>query len=222
MKTSLLGSVLLGTFVVAIPALANVDDCYTAPGNVVVNCGFENGTYTNEMGGYSNPFVPVGWTPNVGFDYMPGYNQVRTGPVYQGTYALSIGNTDAEPVPSLSQTFHDISGATYTGSLFIDYGGAGDGDSGAFFQTLIDSTAVVSLDDTAPGPYTEYTFSFVGTGSDTLTLQGNTNPSEWFVDDITISTTATTPEPALYLPLVIMLGALWWRTRRRAAIAHKA
>jgi hypothetical protein len=30
-------------------------------------------------------------------------------------------------------------------------------------------------------------FSFVGTGSDTLTIQGNTNPGEWSVDDVSVT-----------------------------------
>jgi hypothetical protein len=177
----------------------------TVSGNIVANCGFENGVTSSTLGGNTNNSVPVSWTANAGYDSESGYNNVRSFPVNSGTYALSIGNTDSEPIPSLSQTLTDIAGATYSGSLFIDYGGAGEGDTtaGVFFDTLIDGTTVQSLNYTAAGVYTQYFFTFTGTGSDTLTLEGNTSPSEWFVDDIVVTEssgpppiTGTTPEPS--------------------------
>jgi hypothetical protein len=46
--------------------------------------------------------------------------------------------------------------------------------------------AVVILNDTVSG-YTEFFFSsFTGTGSDTLTIEAQTNPSEWYVDDVVV------------------------------------
>jgi PEP-CTERM motif-containing protein len=192
-KTNIFGLVILTSVFALTPLPALADTCDTTPGNVIANCGFENGTQA------ATPTVPNSWTANAAYLSEPTFNFVTSSPsrVFQGSFALSIGNFDTQPVPQLSQTFVDISGATYSGTLFVNYGGAGVGDSGAFFETLIDGTAVVTLNDTAPGVYTEYTFSFTGTGSDTITLEGNTNPSEWFVDDITVTPTvgSTTPEP---------------------------
>lgn len=210
----------------ALPAFASLDDCYTTSGNIVANCGFENGEYTSNIGGDVNALVPVSWTPNQAFDSEPSFNDVRppgggNQPVYQGSHALSIGNFDNQTAPVLSQTLTDTNGVTYNGSIWVDYGGAGGGDSGAFFSVLIGGVQVVSLNYTAPGNptapygtgYTEYTFNFMGTGSDVLALTGNTDPSEWFVDDITIN--AATPEPTLLFPSGILCAALWYLLRRR-------
>ncbi|MEI9981037.1 MAG: PEP-CTERM sorting domain-containing protein [Edaphobacter sp.] len=173
-------------------------------GNIVANCGFENGTNSSTIDGNTNNSVPVSWTPNAAYDSQTGFNNLRSSPVNSGFLALSIGNTDAEPVPSLSQTLTDVAGATYSGSLFVDYGGAGQGDtsSAVFFDTLINGVAVQSLNSSAPGVCIQYFFSFIGTGSDVLTLEGNTSPSEWLVDDIVVTESSgppvvgTTPEPS--------------------------
>ena len=45
---------------------------------------------------------------------------------------------------------------------------------------------MVALNDSAPAAWTDYTFSFTGSGSDTLTLVGQTDPSEWYVDDVSV------------------------------------
>ena len=61
-------------------------------------------------------------------------------------------------------------------------------------------------------------------GSDTLTIQGNTNPSEWFVDDVSVLSGAPSavPLPAT-LPLFATglagLGLLGWRRKRKAIAA---
>jgi len=210
-KKFALAILVLGLFAVALPAFA--DTCDVTPGNVILNCGFEDRTYTSTVGGYTNPYVPSGWTPNAGFDSEQTYNDVRTDP-YQGSYNLSIGNFDYQPVPTLSQTFSDSSGVTYFGSLYVEYPGCCS-DPDAFFQVLIDGVPLVTLGGaTSPDTYTLHTFSFVATGSDTLTLQGNTNPEEWYVDDITVAPT-TVPEPASLLLLSTGLSALAGFVRRR-------
>lgn len=207
---------------VPMPGFASsVSLCDAVTGNIVANCGFEGGTYSSDIGGNTNSSVPNLWTPSAGFDLEPGFNHTTT-LAYSGTYGLSIGNYDGQPIPSLSQTLTDIVGATYSGSLYVDYGGAGTSDTSVFFDTLIDDTPVVTLDNTAPGPYTQYTFSFVGTGSDVLTIEGNTSPSEWYVDDIVVTESAgpvvpgAAPEPASFFLLAGAAGAFCLVLRRRS------
>jgi hypothetical protein len=94
---------------------------------------------------------------------------------------------------------------------------------------------VLALDDTSPARYTEYTFSFTGTSSDTLTLTGNTNPSSWVVDDVVVTgPLSAVPAPLIGhgLPVVLALGGtlfgakLLERSRKRrsfgAAMPHAA
>ena len=64
---------------------------------------------------------------------------------------------------------------------------AGTNDPLGFFDTFIDGSPVVTLDDTAAGAWTPYTFSFVGTGSDMITIEGATDTNYWFVDDVVVA-----------------------------------
>lgn len=202
-------------------AKADASICDAVSGNLVKNCGFEGGVYSSTLGN-PNGSVPNYWTPNAGYDLVAGFNHVTGSPVYSGSYALSIGNFDFQQAPSLSQTLTDVANDTYSGSLYVAYGGAGGGDTGAFFNVLIDNRTVpvLSLDDTASLLYTQYTFSFTGTGSDVLTLEGNTNPSEWYVDDVVVTgAVPPVPEPGFYGALTLSFSGLLfagWRRRRRA------
>jgi hypothetical protein len=184
-------------------AQAVTSACDAVAGNLVANCGFENGVYSSTIGGNTNPSVPTGWTPSAGYDLESGFNNVESAVVHTGSYSLQIGNDDGQAVPMLSQTLTDVSGANYSGSIYVYYGGAGTTDTNPFFNVSIDGSPVLALNYLAPGTYTEYNFSFTGSGSDILSIGGNTSPSEWFVDDISITgAVATTPLASTWTMLI--------------------
>jgi hypothetical protein len=223
LKAGVLSALLIGC-IGAVPgsARAATSICDAVAGNLVTNCGFEGGFGSSTIGGNTNNSVPNGWTPSAGYDLEPGFNHSST--PNSGTFGLSIGNDDGQPIPTLSQTLTDVSGQMYSGEMYVLYGGAGTTDPNPFFDLFIDGISVVSLDNTAPGTYTEYSFSFTGSGSDVLTFGGNTSPSEWLVDDISVtaSPVSATPLPAA-LPLFAgglgMVGFLARRKKRKSAIA---
>jgi hypothetical protein len=189
--------------------------CDGVGGNLVSNCGFEGGIYSSTLDGNTNGSVPISWVANAGFDAYAGYDFV-TGYANSGSHGLSIGNDDSEPVPALSQALSDAVGTTYNGSLYVSYGGAGTSDTNPFFDVLIDGAPVLSLTYQAAPVFTEYTFSFVGTGSDTLTLEGNTSPSEWYADDVVITAGASAvPEPGS--AFLMAAGGAFLFLRRRLA-----
>jgi len=200
MKRAALATLFLA-FVGAIAAVPAYADQF------IVNGGFEGGVYSSTINGYTNTSVPVGWTTNYGYDLFPQYNNVESGSsAYDGNYYLVLGNDDGQPAGELSQTFTDVSGTTYSGSIWVDDNGAGGQDANAFFDVLIGSVDVVSLTGTTQttGTWTDYTFTFTGTGSDTLTIEGDTTPSEWYADDVSVSTetvSTVTPEPSSFLLL---------------------
>jgi hypothetical protein len=198
--------------------------CDGIAGNLVSNCGFEGGVYSSTIGGNTNPNVPNSWTANAAFDLEPGFNNVNSSDPNSGTYKLQIGNDDFQSTPSVSQTLTDVSSTTYNGAIWINYDE--DTDPGAIFQVLVNGTAVLTLN--GPGPYgngltyAEYLFSFVGTGSDALTIQALTDPGEWSVDDVSVTAApvSATPLPAA-LPLFATglgaMGLFGWRRKRKGA-----
>jgi hypothetical protein len=95
-------------------------------------------------------------------------------------------------------------------------------DANAYLDIQIDGTTVQAVNGGPSAPasgYTLETFGFTGSGSDTLTITGNTSPAEWYVDDIVVAGTATTavPEPAIITLLGFGLAALALMRRRRIA-----
>ena len=212
----------LGLLFLLHPSVASANTasiCDAIAGNFVLNCGFEAGTYSSTVGGSTNPNVPNDWVANAGFDSNSSFNQVRSSPVNSGNFALSIGNLDqpTNPLSSLSQTITDSLGGAYSGSFYTFDGGHG-GDAAAFLTFSVDGVPLVALNDTASS-YAKYTFSFTGTGSDTLTFSAQTNPSEWFVDDVAVVGPAVgvTPEPVSMLLLGTGLLAVGFFARKKLA-----
>jgi len=193
----------------AAQAFAASSICDATPGNLVLNCGFEGGTYSSTIGGFTNNSVPVDWVPNMGFDLEPSFNHVNSGNQHSGNFDLSIGNFDNQPLAMLSQTIATVSGDTYSGSFWAFDGGA-NGDPNAFLNLVVDGNVEVSLNDTV-GAWSQFTFSFTGTGSDTLTIEAQTNPSEWYADDVVVTGASPVPEPSTFAllsgaGLVILAG----------------
>jgi hypothetical protein len=225
MRQSFLSGVLLCTLSLMLPpaAYAGPSACDAVAGNLVLNCGFEGGVYSSTIGGHTNNGVPNNWTPNAAFDLEPGFNFVTNGNPHTGSNDLSIGNYDAEPLAALSQPISDVAGAVYTASFWA-YAGAG-GDPNAFLRISIDGTSETVFDSF--NTWTQFTFFFTGNGSDTLTIEAQTNPSEWYVDDIVITgATAGVAEPSSILLLSInLLGAavlgLGLKLRKSVAVFHR-
>ena len=177
------------------------------------NGGFEGGVYTDAGG---NPYAPVGWTTESSFDFGGGdVNEVINGNAHSGAYALEFGNYDAQAASAIDQSFADVVGATYSGSFWV-YATRG-GDPSANVTAQINGVILSSVDDSVTS-YMQETFSFIGTGHDTLTLTASTNPGEWMVDDVSIMGAAPVmgaPEPASWALMLIGAGAMGLGLRKR-------
>lgn len=165
-------------------ALASSSVCDADSGNLVVNCGFETGDFT-------------GWNLND----PSGNSLVDSSQPNSGTYSALLG---AEP-GTLSQTITDTAGTTYSFSFFMENEVAVDGNGvpypgpDSFGVSVIDANSntdvllsPVSIAQT--NGFLPYTFSFVGTGSDTLQFSINNVPSYYNLDDVTVD--EQTPEPS--------------------------
>ncbi|HEX4155075.1 MAG TPA: PEP-CTERM sorting domain-containing protein [Acidobacteriaceae bacterium] len=163
--------VLAGSLAIAsVPALAD---------NLITNGGFETGDFT-------------GWTVNAGFTVVvsepfEGFN------AHSGNYFAALGNVGSDG--TLAQTFSDTSGQTYTLSFYL----GSDGGTPNDFSAWIDGTELLSLTDipSTSGSYDLYSYTFTGTGSDTVTFDDRDDPGYLALDDVSVSTsTGVTPEPS--------------------------
>jgi hypothetical protein len=190
-----------------LPGLA--DSCATIPGNLVSNCGFEDGTYTFTLPfppDQSDPSVPNSWIPDPGFveGYVDSSGAMDDVVTASGTDYLVIGTGQFfPPLASLSQDLTDVSGVTYDGSI------SGGGGSGSGFNVLIDGSPV-SLDSAG-------SFSFIGSGIDQLSLVATGGPFD--VSDVVVAPAgvAAVPEAraTFLIPAALLVCVVWLSTRRR-------
>lgn len=191
----------------ALPGLADTA-CETVPGNIVQNCGFEDGTYTATyvFPTISDSGVPNSWDPNGPFieSYEFGLDYVATDPATTNDYLLFGSTTLVGSDAALSQNLTDVAGVTYDG--YVDLSGLQGGAVGPGFSIQIDGGTFISLDD-------QESFSFVGTGQDDLTLVAALRSGPWDITGVVV--TPAVPEPrATFLIPAAMLACFLWRSKR--------
>jgi hypothetical protein len=192
-----------------VTALASCLSVTANAANLITNGDFSGGTYTSTVGGNTSNMDPNGWTPNAGFNLNPSFNHPA---VVNSLSALSIGNFDYQQLATLSQTFSDLSGSSYTVN-FSAFDGGANGDPIAYLQVSAGGQSV-TLNDTVAAPFQPYNFTFTGTGSDTLSISAQTNPSEWYVTNVSVAVAAV-PEPETYAMLLAGLGLIGFIAYRR-------
>ena len=140
--------------------------------------------------------------------------EVVSGPFYEYTGANSgadyavLGPVGADG--TLSQTLSTSAGTDYTVAFYL----ASVGDSSTDFSAYWDGTQLLSLTDpTSDGAYTLYTYSVVGTGSDTILFDFRDDPAYMALDDMSVSSSIT-PEPGTLSLLLLGLGVTMLGYRR--------
>jgi hypothetical protein len=216
--------------------------CNGCRANLVVNGGFEDGVYSSTatpspLPAVTNSGVPDGWTPSPGFD-IPAWNGVTSSDPHSGSFALFIGNDPGFPLASLSQTFTTVPGEFYVASFYI-----ANVYSAGYFNAFIDSNEelnIVGSTNIGPPPYTysftttfangqtlvssvaspaNYTlesFTFVGTGSDTLTFTGVTDDASFLIEDMSVDV----PEPPGWYSFLIGCAAIGFTVVSRKGGRH--
>jgi hypothetical protein len=176
--------------------LAAASLCDAMAGNLVQNCGFETGDFTN-------------WTltGNLGFTGVAG-NFAGMDP-NSGNFQAYWGAIGSDT--SAAQTLATGVGTNYVFSFYVANFGGTESDFTAFW----DSTPLLSFVDSGSQPYTLYQYQVVGTGSDTIDFSFRQDPAFWLADDISV-VDATAPEPGTIGLMLAGLGAVLASRRRRA------
>ncbi len=178
MRLSRLGlfSGLLG-LLCALPVVAasNADGipsvCDAVPGNLVANCGFETGDYTDW----------VTTSASVGSDFgLIKYN------VNSGTFAARFGALDGQN-DYIDQHLPTIVGHSYKVSFYVD---ASRLNLGGEFVANWDGTNILTIIGQRGGGFQLYSFTLTATSNNTdLQFGGYSEPAFYYLDDVMVTDT---------------------------------
>jgi hypothetical protein len=176
-----------------------------ARANLVFNGGFETGDFTD-------------WTLNNSSVYdsvcqVGDSIGAATCMVNSGDYAASFGHDGG--VTTLSQDLVTTPGAAYTLNFYL----ANDNPSDAgvtTFDVMWDGVDVYSLSSPQPSfPYTLVSLNVAATlGSTTLSFLAQQDPSQWFLDDVSVQAIPE-PAPMLLVAVGLIAAGLARRSRRK-------
>jgi hypothetical protein len=142
--------------------------------NLVANGSFETNSFSGWTLGGNSGVVSAG--PQLFVDAKPE----------SGSYATGMGSVGSDG--TLSQTIATTPGDTYTLSFWLENDAPGAND----FKALWNGQALLSLTNASQSGYTEYTYGVTATGSSsTLEFSARNDPSQWNLDNISLSRAQT-------------------------------
>ncbi len=195
-----------GTFALlcgATPGFAGSVDsvCDAVAGNLVSNCGFETGDFSDWT--VSNNDGNTAVEPNS--FYPPGTNS--------GEFFAALGDASSTPT-TIAQTFSDAVGSTLTFSFYVYT----DGNPYSITANW-DGENLLSLGSavaTTPEGYTLYSFTLTGTGSDTISFTESDPLGIDGLDDVVVvDPPSGVPEPSSVAFAAASLAAIALAHRRR-------
>jgi len=164
------------------PATASAQPCTAVPGNLVVNCGFETGTFS----GWT-----VAWPPTADPDTFVD------GSPHSGAFAASLGAVPGEN--SVSQRIiGTLPGRMYTVSFWL---ANDDGDTVPNeFHVQWNGLEILSLHNTNGFAYRQFSFTVIAIGHDTLRFDEQQVPAFFHLDDVVVALDPIDPIVALEGP----------------------
>jgi hypothetical protein len=191
MKIMFSGAAFAAAMALACPASAST--------NLLVNGSFETGDFT-------------GWTLSGNTGYLGVVTSFSGVLPENGSYEVYAGSIGSDV--GISQTFSDTAGTTYTASGYV----YGFGGTPSDFGMQIDGTSYIYVNPYPASGWTQYSFTFTGTGSDTFTIVNRNDPSYQLLDNFSVS--SAVPEPSTWAMLLLGfagLGYAGYRSSRKGA-----
>ncbi len=143
--------------------------CDAIPGNLVQNCGFETGDFTDWTATGADTFVASDCDSSVPGVYGPN----------SGTYSACLG--EVNHLGFVSQTITDTPGKNYILTFWLK----SDGQTPNEFQVSYNGTVLTDMSNLSAFGYTQFSFSgLIGTGSDTIKFGGRNDPEYLNLDDV--------------------------------------
>lgn len=173
--------------------------CNSISANLVANCGFEAGAFTN--------WTFSGNTSNPGNNYY-GVDAFDANTGNYGAYLSNDSETDGGAALVMSQTLSALPSTTYIISFYVAQPIVATGTYTHDFTVAFDGTTLLSLANPAAFNYTEYTYEFTTAASGNSNVLSFTviNPDDYFsLDDIVVEA-STVPEPST--PALLGLGLI--------------
>ena len=185
--------------------------CDAVVGNLVVNCGFENGFTSWNRDSEDNPVADT-ISPHTGL-----FAASFTSESAPGLQTLGPSSNGAEPLGTIGQTITTVPNQTYALAFFLQSSmpppslvPPGDGNK---FVASVNGTPAFSIANVGLFPYTLTQVLFVATGPSTeLTFSGFNRSGFITLDDITVT---AAPEPAVLIMLGLGLAGLTLRRMKR-------
>jgi hypothetical protein len=205
----------------AAPAVMTAADiCGSIAGNVVSNCGFETGDFTdwtltgNLEGGPQGNYYGV----NSGFQNS-GNNSAYLG--VQGGGGSNIGSLG--PFLDLSQAIPVAGNEAYRFTFYLEDFTAPTPGYQQYFAAYVNGVQLNALQNpTDPALIGSYeAFSYIlkpvrsAKGTAELSFLFQNDDSFWFLDDVSAAPVGTTPEPASVGLVAVALAALYLLLSRR-------
>jgi len=178
-----------------------------AANNLVVNGDFETGNLSSWATGGN-------WT---GFDYVAGSASNINPALSGGSYLLTLSNYSNQGPAQVSQTLSTVAGQLYDLSA-IWANGSSNNLGNQYLNLIWNGQTVLSESATIPTGWTSFNTQVVGTGSDTLVIQGLSQSGYNAIDNVALVTAVPGPLAGAGLPALLgVLGFAGWRRRQKAA-----
>jgi hypothetical protein len=183
----------------------NVLSVTRVAGQIIVNGGFESGSFSPGWSPLSDPQSGAHTLVTAGVDGIV--------PFAGGSFATFSNN--APLVSGIAQTFSTTTGQSYVLSYWFT--NSADSDTSNEFKVTWNGSTVTDLTGFASlgAVWTNATFIVTGTGSDTLAFSGFQNQGWNGLDAVSLT---AVPEPSSYAALlaVTVLGFARWRRQSHA------